>query len=63
MRFSLRPATAARWAGQGATLNLRSAEQVLVRDLLMGTTIVSANDAAVAWAEGALAALRLGLRR
>ena len=53
-RFTVRPETAARWAGKGTTLNLRAGEQVLVRDLLMGTTTVSANDAAVALAEGAL---------
>ncbi len=52
--FTVRPATAARWAGMGTTLNLRSGEQVSVRDLLLGTTTVSANDAAVALAEGAL---------
>ncbi len=52
--FTVRPQTAARWAGKGTTLNLRAGEQVAVRDLLMGTTTVSANDAAVALAEGAL---------
>ena len=52
--FTVHPATAARWAGKGTTLNLRAGEQVSVRDLLLGTTTVSANDAAVALAEGAL---------
>ena len=52
--FTVRPATAARWAGKGTTLNLRSGEQVAVHDLLLGTTAVSANDAAVTLAEGAL---------
>lgn len=52
--FTVRPETAARWAGKGTTLSLRPAEQVLVRDLLMGVTTVSANDASVALAEGAL---------
>ena len=56
--FTVRPATASRWAGKGTTLNLRSGEQVAVRDLLMGTTTVSANDAAVALAEGALGSVQ-----
>lgn len=45
--------TANRWAGKGTTLNLRPGEQVSIGDLLMGTTTVSANDAAVALAEAA----------
>lgn len=45
---------AARLAGKGTTLNLRTGEKVRFGDLLMGTTIVSANDAAVALAEAAL---------
>lgn len=45
---------AARLAGKGTTLYLRSGEKVRLGDLLMGTTIVSANDAAVALAEAAL---------
>ena len=52
--FTVRPETAARWAGKGTSLNLRPGEQVRVGDLLMGLTTVSANDAAVALAEGAL---------
>ncbi len=52
--ITVRPETAARWAGKGTSLNLRPGEQVRVGDLLMGTTVVSANDAAVALAEGAL---------
>lgn len=51
---TVRPQTAARWAGKGTTLNLRGGEQVPVSDLLMGTTAVSANDASVALAEAAL---------
>lgn len=46
--------TAARLAGKGTTLNLRAGEQVRLGDLLMGTTVVSANDAAFALAEAAL---------
>ena len=52
--YRIRPQTAARWSGKGTTLALRSGEAVGVRDLLMGVTTVSANDAAVALAEGAL---------
>ncbi len=51
--FTVRSGTAARWAGKGTTLNLRAGERVSVHDLLMGATTVSANDAAVALAEGA----------
>lgn len=50
---TVRPATANRWAGNGTTLNLRPGERVSIGDLLMGTTTVSANDAAVALAEAA----------
>jgi D-alanyl-D-alanine carboxypeptidase (penicillin-binding protein 5/6) len=52
--ITVRSETATRWAGKGTTLSLRPGEQVRVRDLLMGLTTVSANDAAVALAEGAL---------
>ncbi|MCB2056558.1 MAG: D-alanyl-D-alanine carboxypeptidase, partial [Novosphingobium sp.] len=52
--ITVRPDTAARWSGKGTTLSLRSGELVKVRDLLMGLTTASANDAAVALAEGAL---------
>lgn len=45
---------AARLAGVGTTLSLRSGQQVSVSDLLRGVTIASANDATVALAEGAL---------
>ena len=55
--ITVRPETAQRWGGKGTTLNLRGGERVLVRDLLMGTTTVSANDAAVVLAEGALGSL------
>jgi serine-type D-Ala-D-Ala carboxypeptidase (penicillin-binding protein 5/6) len=52
--ITVRPATAARWAGRGTTLSLLPNEHVAVRDLLRGMTTVSANDAAVVLAEGAL---------
>lgn len=52
--ITVRPETAARWAGKGTTLNLRPGERVTVRKLLQGLNTVSANDAAVALAEGAL---------
>ena len=51
---SIRPETVARWAGKGTTLNLRAEERVRIGDLLMGTTVVSANDASVALAEASL---------
>ncbi len=51
---AVRPATAAQWAGQGTSLYLRPDQQVRVRDLLLGVTTVSANDASVALAEAAL---------
>ena len=52
--ITIKPATAQRWAGKGTTLNLRGGEQVSVHDLLLATTTVSANDAAVVLAEAAL---------
>jgi D-alanyl-D-alanine carboxypeptidase (penicillin-binding protein 5/6) len=52
--ITVRPETAARWAGKGSSLNLVAGEKVLVRDLLMGTTVVSANDAAIVLAQGAM---------
>ena len=52
--ITVKSATAQRWAGKGTTLNLRGSEQVTVHDLLLGTITVSANDAAVALAEGGL---------
>ncbi len=51
---TVRAETAQRWAGKGTTLSLRPGEQVRIRDLLMGMTTVSANDASVALAEAAL---------
>ncbi|HEX4848539.1 MAG TPA: D-alanyl-D-alanine carboxypeptidase family protein [Novosphingobium sp.] len=51
---TVRPQTAARWAGKGTSLNLRAGEQVSVHDLLRGLNTVSANDAAVVLAEAAL---------
>lgn len=52
--FTVRPETAARLSGKGTTLWLQAGEQVAVRDLLHGIATASANDAAVALAEGAL---------
>lgn len=51
---TIRPETAAQWAGQGTTLYLQPGQSVPVRDLLLGVTTVSANDASVALAEAAL---------
>lgn len=47
-------AEAARWAGKGTTLGLKAGQKVRLGDLLLGTTTVSANDAAVALAEAAM---------
>lgn len=55
--IEVRPETARRWTGKGTTLNLHGGDKVSVRDLLMGTTTVSANDAAVVLAEGAIGSL------
>ena len=55
--LTVAPGTAARWSGKGTTLNLRGGEKASVHDLLMATTTVSANDAAVALAEGALGSI------
>lgn len=52
-RITVRAETLARWAGRGSTMNLVPGQQVLVRDLLMGMTTVSGNDAAAVLAEGA----------
>lgn len=52
--FTVRPETAARLSGKGTTLWLQAGEQVAVRDLFHGIATASANDAAVALAEGAL---------
>ncbi len=49
-----RPATIERWRGKGTTMSLGIHQWVTVRELLQGVTTVSANDAAVVLAEGAL---------
>lgn len=51
--FTVSP-QAARLAGVGTTLSLRAGQRVRVGDLLQGVTTASANDAALALAEGAL---------
>jgi len=56
-RIIVRAETAKRWSGKGTTLNLRAGETITVHDLLMGTTTVSANDAAAVLAEGAAGSL------
>jgi D-alanyl-D-alanine carboxypeptidase (penicillin-binding protein 5/6) len=45
-RVTVDPDLAARWAGKGTSLNLRSGEAVTIDELLHGTITVSANDAA-----------------
>lgn len=54
---TVRPETAARWAGRGTSLNLRGGERITVEQLLRGTATVSANDAAVALAEAGLGSM------
>lgn len=51
---TVRPETAARWAGKGTSLYLQPGQRLRVRDLLLGLTAVSANDAAIVLAETAL---------
>ncbi len=50
--FRVRPETAGRWQGSGATMNLRAGESISVDLLLRGLATISANDAAVVLAEG-----------
>jgi serine-type D-Ala-D-Ala carboxypeptidase (penicillin-binding protein 5/6) len=52
-QMPVRAETLARWAPSGTSMQLVPGEQVAVRDLLMGMTTVSANDAAAVLAEGA----------
>lgn len=49
--ITVRPETALRWADKGSTLSLRAGERLRYGELLLGTTAVSANDAAIALAE------------
>lgn len=51
---TVRPETATRWAGKGTSLYLQPGQRLRVRDLLLGLTAVSANDAAIVLAETAL---------
>lgn len=51
--LAVRPETAARWSGKGTSLYLHSGMQIAVKDLLLGISTASANDASVVLAEGA----------
>lgn len=53
-RFTVRPATAAVWATRGTGLRLKAGDQISVDQLLQGIATVSANDASVVLAEGAV---------
>ena len=53
-RFVVDADTSRQWSGKGTSLFLRAGAEVTVRDLLLGLTTVSANDAAVVLAQGAL---------
>ena len=55
--FQVREQTARTWSGQGTTLWLKPGERITVDTLLRGITVVSANDGAVALAEGCAGAL------
>lgn len=50
--FQVSEQTARTWSGQGTTLWLKPGERITVDTLLRGITVVSANDGAVALAEG-----------
>ena len=53
-RFVVDEATARQWSGKGTSLFLAAGNEIAVADLLRGMTIVSANDASVVLAKGAL---------
>ena len=53
-RFVVDDASARQWSGKGTSLFLSPGTEITVADLLRGTTIVSANDAAIVLAQGAL---------
>lgn len=52
--IAVSPATSATWSGRGTGMRLKAGEQVSVDLLLHGITTISANDACIALAEGAL---------
>lgn len=60
---TVRPEIAKQWAGQGTSLYLRPGQKVRVRDLLLGVTTVSANDASVVLAEAALGSTAAWIKR
>jgi serine-type D-Ala-D-Ala carboxypeptidase (penicillin-binding protein 5/6) len=53
-RFVVDEATARQWSGKGTSLFLAAGTEITVADLLHGMTTVSANDATVVLAKGAL---------
>lgn len=52
--FTVSPETSATWSGRGTGMRLKASEQVPVDMLLHGITTISANDACIALAEGAV---------
>ena len=52
--FTVRPETAATWSDRGTGMRLKAGERVSVDMLLHGITTISANDACVVLAEGAV---------
>lgn len=53
-RFTVDEATARQWSGKGTSLFLAAGDEITVTDLVRGMTTVSANDASVILAKGAL---------
>ena len=53
-RFTVDEASARQWSGKGTSLFLAAGDEITVTDLVRGMTTVSANDASVVLAKGAL---------
>lgn len=62
-RFTFSPAAFAKWGGQGSTMFLNAGDEIAVSDLLTGISTVSANDASVALAQGAVGSDQEWLRQ
>lgn len=62
-RFTFSRAAFGEWGGQGSTMFLNAGDEVAVATLLRGITTISANDAAVVLAEGAVGSDQEWLRR
>jgi D-alanyl-D-alanine carboxypeptidase (penicillin-binding protein 5/6) len=62
-RFAIRPETYEEWHGKGSNMFIPKNHAVLVDDLIMGMMTVSANDAAIVLAQGALGSVEAWTRR